>query len=570
MRAIVSLVNVQLGHAAKESWLREAQGLPSQAAYAIARADANRAMEAVVVLEQGRAYLLTEALERERADLAALQQTHPAVHQQYRDAAERAAMLEAQEARLPHEPRRETPPSGFDHAAEARAVRAKLNAAIEAIRQVPGYASFLKPPTFEDIRMTVAPIADGGCVVYLATIEQGSMGFIAYANEGEPVKAVWLNFTEANLVSLLVRRSGGVVVGGMLPAQIDDPRELPVELVESLPTLSRGLIAPLAVELRALGLTQVFLIPSGLLNLLPLHAVSYEVDGANRYFGDEFTVSYAPNARALLAARRELSNREGATSLTGVGNPLPHPKPLVAAEAELEEVAELFARRFGATNHTTLLREKATKAALLKDLPEAGYVHLACHGGFDANAPLESALQLANGELLTLSEVLYGKAKPLLARLVTLSACQTGISDFNNLPDEYIGLLAGFLQTGVPGVMGTLWPVEDLSTALLMSKFYELHLFGDKASGSRPLPPAEALASAQRWLRELTNRELLEYFAGQRPVGTGRINQQADAMHARFPAQLITEKLQKLRRAAPGRCPYSHSYFWAPFIFIGV
>jgi CHAT domain-containing protein len=198
---------------------------------------------------------------------------------------------------------------------------------------------------------------------------------------------------------------------------------------------------------------------------------------------------------------------------------MPHPKPLLAAEAELEQVAELFAQRFPATNHTALLGKNATKVALLNIVSRAGYMHLSCHGGFDANAPLESALQLANTEPLNLREVLYGAAKPLQAQLVTLSACQTGISDYNNLPDEYIGLPAGFLQAGVPGVVGTLWPVEDFSTALLMIKFYELHLFGDKANCKGPLPPGEALAGAQRWLRELTNRELRDYISGQ-PIQT--------------------------------------------------
>jgi CHAT domain-containing protein len=62
------------------------------------------------------------------------------------------------------------------------------------------------------------------------------------------------------------------------------------------------------------------------------------------------------------------------------------------------------------------------------------------------------------------------------------------------------------VQARVPGVVGTLWPVEDFSTALLMMKFYELHLFGDKANCKGPLPSAEALAGAHPGLRELTSR----------------------------------------------------------------
>jgi CHAT domain-containing protein len=49
--------------------------------------------------------------------------------------------------------------------------------------------------------------------------------------------------------------------------------------------------------------------------------------------------------------------------------------------------------------------------------------------------------------------------------------------------------------TGRPAVcLSTLWPVADDSTALLMAKFYELHM------GDGLAPPA-ALRRAQVWLR---------------------------------------------------------------------
>jgi hypothetical protein len=115
MQAIVSLVSVQLGRAGKESWLREAQGMPSRAAYCLAQS--GECTAAVIALEQGRAYLLSEVLERNRADLAALQQNHPAVYERYRQAAERIALLEAGEQRA------EPQPAGLDRAAEVRGAR---------------------------------------------------------------------------------------------------------------------------------------------------------------------------------------------------------------------------------------------------------------------------------------------------------------------------------------------------------------------------------------------------------------------------------------------------------------
>ena len=80
-----------------------------------------------------------------------------------------------------------------------------------------------------------------------------------------------------------------------------------------------------------------------------------------------------------------------------------------------------------------------------------------------------------------------------------LSACQTAIQDFANLPDEAIGLPGGLTQAGVPSVLGTLWSVNDASTALLMVRFYEL-LLQDR------LPPPVALRQAQLWLRRRDQR----------------------------------------------------------------
>src|SRR5437868_15535210 len=60
------------------------------------------------------------------------------------------------------------------------------------------------------------------------------------------------------------------------------------------------------------------------------------------------------------------------------------------------------------------------------------------------------------------------------------------------------------MALGAAGVLGTLWPVDDRATALLIAKFYELHL------GQGLAPPA-ALKRAQAWLREATRAELVAY-----------------------------------------------------------
>jgi CHAT domain-containing protein len=153
----------------------------------------------------------------------------------------------------------------------------------------------------------------------------------------------------------------------------------------------------------------------------------------------------------------------------------------------------------------------ATADAVWERLSDATVAHFSCHGRFEAETPLESGLHLARGTRLTLGHLLDGPDELEHLRLVVLSACQTAITEFQDLPDEAIGLPAGLLQAGVPGVVGALWPVNDLSTALLMGRFYELHLRGDEDDGMGPQPAARALRLAQMWLRYLTYRDLDEY-----------------------------------------------------------
>jgi CHAT domain-containing protein len=94
-----------------------------------------------------------------------------------------------------------------------------------------------------------------------------------------------------------------------------------------------------------------------------------------------------------------------------------------------------------------------------------------------------------------ISEIISGKLDLKEARLVTLSACETGVTDVSQSPDEYVGMPAGFLQAGAPAVVSSLWTVDDESTLLRMERFYHNHL-------ERNMDLAAALRDAQLWLRD--------------------------------------------------------------------
>jgi CHAT domain-containing protein len=107
-------------------------------------------------------------------------------------------------------------------------------------------------------------------------------------------------------------------------------------------------------------------------------------------------------------------------------------------------------------------------------LKEVHYLHFSCHGYFNFNSPQNSFLLLADAyvspipananperylkisdiqaidlnKCLTLGNLFERTFDLSQTRLVVLSACETGLIDFNNTSDEYIGLPSGFLYAG--------------------------------------------------------------------------------------------------------------------------
>ena len=244
---------------------------------------------------------------------------------------------------------------------------------------------------------------------------------------------------------------------------------------------------------------RLIVLPADALGLLPLELARDPASG--RSFADAYNVTVIPSLEAYLAAARASAKGEG-PSLAEAVNPTGDIPQLSLPFTEVEGAA--VAARFKGKPLVKLDQSSATPDVVLAGLKGKSYWHFASHGLFDWDDARQSGLLMKDKQLLTVGALLDARGTLGSPRLVVLSACETGLYDTSKNPDEFVGLPAAFLQLGAGGVIGSLWQVNDFATALLMARFYELHI-------DAGLAPAAALKQAKVWLRAATRRELIAY-----------------------------------------------------------
>lgn len=209
------------------------------------------------------------------------------------------------------------------------------------------------------------------------------------------------------------------------------------------------------LRLKAWGATKaLYVVPSGAAHFLPWGALDIDVP-----------VAVLPLGGWLLRATGS-GTQAGKAAVVGdpdFGGTLP---ALPGARREAEEVAKLY-------GVAPLLGAAATEPALRRSIGAGvGTLHLATHGYFKADAPLSSGVVLAGAgkpQFLTAARLVE---VPMPARLVVLSACETGVGKAV-AGDDFLGLSRSFYLGGARAVLASLWPVEDDATQLFMRTFHE-------------------------------------------------------------------------------------------------
>jgi CHAT domain-containing protein len=249
----------------------------------------------------------------------------------------------------------------------------------------------------------------------------------------------------------------------------------------------------------------VLMIPHGPLSTLPLHAIFDHIGEC--YLSDLGDIKFAPSLSAfyyLEKRHQHHSNHNNFSTLivsyggeTDSANELLYVSEEVAAIQEICVLSNVVGSTWGLTDeeHTSNLQ----------------YLHVACHGVFQPSAPLSNSYLLLKDRKLTLGEL----TERLTCRglsLASLSACQTGSVNFEEVGDEHYGIGYGFLLAGAATVWSSLWSVSDHATYLLMKQAYQYLELGESKSASLQL--------AQRWLRkEYPRYQHPLYWAGFQSIG---------------------------------------------------
>ena len=281
----------------------------------------------------------------------------------------------------------------------------------------------------------------------------------------------------------------------------------------------------------------------GVLRYLPLAAL---YDGKNYLVEKYSTVTITPASFGQLSQKPDVSK----LSVLAMGISRQYDEnlpPLPAVVGELNDVVKdpKVRAATGVLPGTILLNGQFTEKAM-EDALNGRYpvVHIASHFVFQPGDDSKSYLLLAGtddasqGYHLTVEDFNDNQNLDLSSTdLLTLSACQTGMSGDASDGREVDGLGMTAQYKGAKAVISSLWSVNDASTGQLMSDFYKRW-----AGGGGNVSKVEALRQAQL--------DLLQ----------GKINGNGSASGRGFDV---------VETSGPVPAGLTHPYYWAPFVLMG-
>jgi CHAT domain-containing protein len=341
-------------------------------------------------------------------------------------------------------------------------------------------------------------------------------------------------------------------------------------LIEKLPNITELIIIP-HLYLHQIPFAAIPLNP--LLGGVPVGRGGFR----GELLGDRFTIRLIPSCQILQYCkdRSTITTPQYGTveNADGTGEGAGFEGQQLANLFQIEPAYRLQGRKQATVAAFHELIDRSTKPITT--------LHLANHAHSRLDNPLESAVKLSDGHI-TLQSLMKTRYQHL--REIFLSCCETNLGT-TGITDDLLTLSTGFLCAGASTVIGTLWAVDDLATALF-SIFYYQHRH---ANYSRDI----ALKMAQNRLRNLTGADFHRDYAEDLRVNFqayGKANKRDRAdLKAEFDrgeidkakfdrdsgnlTKAYTNALDaagKLDEYSQQDKPFNHPYFWAGFVCQGL
>lgn len=223
--------------------------------------------------------------------------------------------------------------------------------------------------------------------------------------------------------------------------------------------------------------TLVFVLDGSLRNI-PMAAL---YDG-QQYLVQKYAIALTPGLQLL--APKSLARQQIKALSAGLTEARQGFPPLTNVAMELNQIKSEIPS-------TVLLNQKFTSTTFQKEINSVPFpvVHLATHGQFSSKAD-ETFILTWDGRINAnqLDNLLRirNQVRPNAIELLVLSACQTAAGDKR----AALGLAGIAVRAGARSTLASLWNLDDLSTAVLMSQFY-------RELANNHLTKAEALRQAQ-------------------------------------------------------------------------
>ena len=238
---------------------------------------------------------------------------------------------------------------------------------------------------------------------------------------------------------------------------------------------------------------ELLIIPDGPLAYLPFEVLltqdSDATDWGLPYFIRDHALTYSYAASLLKPVKHELpmkafrglafapgfmtrGNAGGAAVRErALSQPLPH------SLLEVKHIQEIFRQHGGQLDIWT--EDAADLETFKKVVGNGQFIHLATHARIDEAFPALSSLYFANSKddhdgVLYLGDI-FGLE--MNAELVVLSACETGGGSLLR-GEGVMGFVRGLYYAGARQVLVSQWQVADISTAQMMTAFYEAMFSG--------------------------------------------------------------------------------------------